>query len=276
MDAHGILPHQTVHMIVENVRQAQSDLHEAFCLLQGAKERLAACLGSGREVGYNDHLWSSTLSDYDLPRRAHEIEAQITRRAWAYLISHMGMQHYMTEARQHELRAQLDAGQFPVLTVDNVLSTLEGLTTQVGGLLLEFIIEVFDWLRPSPRSRLGQLKTNKQFLVPYTVIVGYAVEKNYHHTFRLNYHREANMRSLGNALALLDGRGVQRYPEDLVTHLKTALHSCCSGQAAEVPYMTVKPYGNGNLHIKFRRRDLIDKLNHMGSDVTLPGSERSI
>ena len=80
--------------------------------------------------------------------------------------------------------------------------------------------------------------------------------------------------ALGNALALLDGQGVQRYPDDLCTQLRIGLKDCRAGDAVVLPYLQVKPYRNGNAHLVFTRHDLIDRLNQVATDGTgLPGKE---
>ena len=274
MNTQGLIEYQTIRTIVENVTQAQADVAQAFLLLQGAKERLTAVLGDG-QANYYGHIWERDVSDYNLPRTAEKTATFLERNAWRYVLEQTGLRSFMTEARQKELEAQLDKGQFPALTVENVLSTLQGLTSQVGTLLQESALEVFDWLRPSQHSRVGSLKTNTHFRVGDRAIVGGAVDVGaWGGGFRLNVYREANFRALGNVFSLLDGHGAQKYPDDLPTQLRTALQHAKSAQCLVVPpYLECKPYRNGHLHMKFLRRDLVDKLNQIGADGTLPGRD---
>jgi hypothetical protein len=181
----------------------------------------------------------------------------------------------MTQKRQDELCDQLKKGQFPTLTPDNVLSTLQGFTGQVSTLLEESAKEVFDWLRPwNPQSRAGQLKTNQRWKIGYKAIAAYAVEAKWTHGYHLNTHREANFRALGNVFSLLDGQGAQQYPDDLYTQLRAGLDTAQAGEAVVTPYLTLKPYRNGNAHLAFVRHDLVDKLNALCGDGSLPGEER--
>lgn len=274
MHTPGLIPHQTITTIVENVDQARADIQHAFTLLIGAKERLRTVLGTGSRTFYG-HLWSNTISDDDLERTAKEVDAQQARNAWRYVLDQCGLRSYMTEQRQKELEEQLAKGQFPALTVANVLSTLQGLTSQVGTLLQESAQEVFDWLRPRSAHGVGALKTNKKWKVGDKAIVGWAVEANYDGGFHLNYHRQANFRALGNVLSLLDGQGAQKYPDDLCTQLNAALKRTHAGEVVTVLYLACKPYRNGNMHLRFLRRDLVDKLNQLGGDGTLPTTEQA-
>ena len=272
MDTAGLIPRQTITTIVDNVAHARADIAEAFTLLIGAKDRLAAVLGDGSATYYG-HLWTHQISDYHLAYTAAEVDAQCTRNAWRYVLEQTGLRSYMTEARQQELQAQLDKDEFPALTVENVLSTLQGLTSQVGTLLHESAKEVFDWLRPHSGCGIGALKTNKKFHIGSKAIVGWAVEAHYAGGYQLNSYRQANFRALGNVFSLLDGQGAQKYPDDLCTQLDTALRTAKPGTAMTVPYLACKPYKNGNMHLHFLRQDLVDRLNQIGSDGTLPAAE---
>ncbi len=273
MNTAGVIEHQTVRAIVENVDQARHDIDQAFRLLQGAKERLHAVLGNSSTTSYG-HLWSHTLTDYDMIRNATTVDATVARNAWRYVLAQTGITAYMTERRQKELYEQLEKGHFPCLTVENVLSTLQGLQGQLGTLLLEAAKEVFDWLRPTSDWGVGALKTNHKWKIGPKVIVGWTVEANWTHGYHLHDRRTANVRALGNVFSLLDGQGVQQYPHDLTTQLNAALKEAQSGDTVHTPYLDAKPYKNGNMHLHFLRADLVDTLNHLCSDGTLPGAAR--
>lgn len=269
-----LIPRQTITTVCENVTQAKEDIVRAFTLLQSAKERLTAALGTQLPYGGYAHLWERDISDYDLLKEQECSVQYVARNAWRYVIDLCGLRSYMTEVRQKELQEQLANGQFPTLTPKNVLSTLQGFASRVDTLLTESAKEVFDWLRPhNPSSRAAQLKTNRRWQLGYKAIAVSGVETNFMQGYRLNYYREANFRALGNTLALLDGQGAQKSPHDLCTQLRTGLNNVCAGAIITTPYLTFKPYRNGNAHLVFLRHDLIDKLNAMCGDGTLPGEQ---
>jgi len=58
-----------------------------------------------------------------------------------------------------------------------------------------------------------------------------------------------------------------------VTQLNAALATAHAGGIIAVPYLACTPYKNGNMHLRFLRRDLVDKLNQLGGDGTLPDAE---
>ena len=264
-----LIEHQKAEVIVENVDQAKREVEQAFRLLHSAKSRLTATLG-----GSLDSLWSGNLSQYgdnllDQVKDSHKL---ITQQGWRYVLKQAQIESYMTEKRQKEISEQIEKNP-PELTVENIQSTLEGLAHRANGLLEESIREVFDWLRPrQDKWGVGALKTNKRFSVGPRVIV-YGVEKSYGHGFRC-YYRDANFRALGNVFSLLDGRGVLHYPEDFLTKLTAGLSQAETGGLIETEYFRLRPYLNGNLHIEFRRLDLLKRLNQIGGGSDLPGEER--
>jgi hypothetical protein len=119
-------------------------------------------------------------------------------------------------------------------------------------LLDETISEAFETLRP----RRSHLKTNSEYEVGKKVILSYIVEVGY--SFMATY-AENRLRSIDNAFHLLDGKGPIKYPGDLVTTLRSALQQ--KTIRCETEYFSCEWYKNGNLHLTFKRLDLVRELN---------------
>jgi hypothetical protein len=259
---HEMIPHQKASAIVANVTQALDDLDKAFTLMQHAKTRLAQTLGDGTH--YYHTLWTTPISDYDLPRRGEESARHVRTNAWRYIVAQTGLLAYMTAQRKKEFEQQLDKGDLPDLTTENILGTLHTLAERVPDLLSESVGEIFDWLRPRHDWGVGALKTNNKWKIGPKVIIGGAVERwSRHEPYRLNGYREQSFRTLGNVLSLMDGQGVEQYPHDLVTRLKSGLQRSWVVVDA---YATYKAYANGNLHVAFSRQDLVDRINQMAAE----------
>lgn len=266
MSSTAVIPRQTATMIVEQVLEATREIQRGFQLLHDAKDRLGRALGDGQRVSYN-HLWMDRIYDSDLLKTSEKVTQQLEQNAWRYIIDLMGLQAYMTDRRRKELQDQLTKGQFPALTVDNILSTFTNLVGQVDSLLQESAAEVYRWLCPVHDWGTGALKTNKHWKVGAKVIVGGAVEREWvGGGFHISYYREDNFRALGNVFSLLAGEGAQQYPNDLVTQLRAALKDVHVGEWVTTPYLRLKPYGNGRAHLTFTRLDLVDKLNVLCAD----------
>ena len=263
-----VIPHQTITAVCAAVDQAQQLVAEAFQRLVEAKRLLHETLG--HDSTYYDSLWPDRISDYNLEHEGNTCFDTIEQNGWRYILKLTQMHDFMTPKRQEELKTQVDQGEFPPLSVANVLTTLEGLSGQVAPLLLESIKEVFDWLTPTHAWGVGALKTNHKYHLGPKVIVS-AAEPSYGRGYHLKYYgQEAKIRALGTVFSLLDGQGIPHYPDDFATRLGKQLKTCCSGDTWEVkPYFEGRVYKNGNLHITFLRPDLVAKLNQIAGDGTL-------
>jgi len=264
---HELIEHQTITAIVDNVDEAHKEVTAAFGLLSTAKKRLAAALGddhnSSNQIIPHRNYYGDSI--FEKPEDCHKM---ITKNAWRYILNQTGLNHYMTAKRQKELSEQIDNDQLPPLTVENIVGTLQGLAGKIDGLLMESVKEVFNWLRPQNAWDNGKLKTNHKFFVGEKAIV-YGVERNYRGGFMVRYRYEGNFRALGNVFSILDGKGVVKYPDDFYTRFNEAMSKAGAGDKFEDEYFECKCYSNGNLHIKFKRADLLAKLNQMGSDGSL-------
>jgi hypothetical protein len=68
------------------------------------------------------------------------------------------------------------------------------------------------------------------------------------------------MRIIENAFRLLDSKGpTQTYHAQIATVLKTNVTE------GETDYYTFRAFKNGNLHVWFKRMDLVAKLNEYGA-----------
>lgn len=270
-----LIEHQTATAIVQNVALAIAETREAYTKFRAAKTRLYQTLGHSN---YYDTVVKSGsyYSDYSFNEKAEEESVKlITQNAWRYILEQTGLNHFMTEKRKKELQEQIKSNQLPELTVDNIFMTLEGLGQRVDDLLKESIKEVFNWLRPRHDWGTGALKTNKKFSVGKKAIVGWAIQRNYSGGFSVNYHRDAEFIALGNVFTLLDGKGVKKYPDDFRSKFNEKMKVSHAGDVYEDEYFRMKCYGNGNLHIEFKRLDLLQELNRIGAEghEELPGHE---
>jgi hypothetical protein len=176
----------------------------------------------------------------------------------------------MTEKRQKEPHEQIEKGEIPPLTVENIVGTLQGLAGRLDGLLMESIKEVFDWLRPQSYWGVGALKTNDKWKIGRRVIVN-SCRHNYSGGFQIDYYCDGRFNSLGNVFSLLDGKGVQKYPEDFRTRFNEGMKAKRAGELWEDQYFRCRCYGNGHVHIEFKRLDLVRKLNKIAAGEELPG-----
>jgi hypothetical protein len=233
--------------MVDAYSAAQAEVAQAFELLGAAKARLKAAFGE-----YADTVLPHRCSDYNLPETAKEADREIRRQAWTSILSKCQIQNLLSTERNRELESQIKNDQTPELTKEALMAFIESFASRMPNLLNETISEAFEQLRP----RRSHLKTNSEYEVGKKVILFYIVEVGY--SFMSTY-AEQRLRSIDNAFHLLDGKGPTKYPGDLVTTIRAALNQ--KATKCETEYFSCEWYKNGNLHLTFKRIDLVRELN---------------
>jgi hypothetical protein len=257
-----LIEHQRLDAICAQVDQATAEVRSAFRLLADAKARLYASLGA-----YHDSVIPPACNDFDLERQSDTAIKIIERNAWRYVLDQIQVWTILSEKAAKNLRDDLEKGKLPTPTPENVTATLETFMAQAGDLFEQALLEVFDWLRP---GRWDTHKTNQMYQVGPKVIINDAVQ-----TYYVSSYYDQRLRALDNVFHHLDGKRPPQYPGTLVTTINDAVRNR-GIRECETESFACKWFGNGNLHVTFKRLDLLKELNRRGGDhAHLPGHERS-
>ncbi len=182
--------------------------------------------------------------------------------AWKCIIEHVGIRKIMSSKRQKQLDAILyshdpdQADQLPELSEDTILQVLEGYASSADEFLEESIREEYDWLRPYNPER-SKLKTDKKNFdkLSRKVILPYCVHKSWR-TWDVEYERQRHIMAVDNIFHLLDGKGmVKGHRGPLLDSIRT------SEGSGETEFFSFRCFYNRNLHLTFKRQDLLDKFN---------------
>lgn len=252
------IPRTTLTEMALAYRQSEADIRTAYGLLVAAQQRLKDAF---QVEHYEFSLESRERQTYAKPDNTMEL---LKRTAWRCLVNKMGVRSAMSIKRAGELEQQL-SGQsqdpLPEITEANILAIIEQTFNTLPQMLEENVREVFDWLRPASAARL-EYKTNQksQWKLEQKLILGWMVQGAYStaNPFRPNYHKDRNLIALDNVFSMLDGKGM------IKTHygpLYNAITSCGPEGRGATEYFEFRCFQNGNLHLKFLRSDLVDKLN---------------
>ncbi len=239
--------HQRVTAMAAQYEQALQEILEASELINKANNRL--------KLEFGDHCHTHIDVEYGLRKSP----AEIKQRAWRYILEQSQVRSFLSLKRQKELETQINDNKLPEITKNNILSTLHSFLGDSSTLLTETVKEVFDWLRPWR----DDYKTNKKFRIGPKVIKEWMVDPSYGHRFNIRYGNENVLTALDNAFHLLDGQGVRRHPEKLVTAITTAMKN--EQNIYKDDMFKCKWYQKGTLHIEFKRLDLLKQLNRIGS-----------
>jgi hypothetical protein len=225
----------------ESTVQAVKETHAA---LDQAEARLQ--LAFGERAGFR-------VKTSDMEKLLKELK----RDDWRAIFERMEMPRMMSDKRRNELESQIESGDLPDITAENVFSTCKGMLENLDTYLDEAVKETFDFLRP----RQSELKTNSEFEIGDKVIVRAFYPDKWGHRIDLDYNQQQHYRNLDNVFSLLDGKGaIKSYGGPISDAVKSMKQF---GDVRETEYFRLKLYRNGNMHLEFRRMDLVKKLNEI-------------
>lgn len=249
-------------------------VRQHFAELAAIEERLGVLFLS-QGSGDGDRVESVNLHstgrdwpiEYGAPARVLE---SAERQIWGAIVHRSGIFRMLSHKRAVEVGDQLEKGELPPLTHAEVQRWLDNARGSADALLREKIDEVFDWLRP--RSKL---KSNNKVVVGKRVIVGYVVERAnpcWGWKPQVNYHAIHRLTSLETLFSTMAGMGerTKGWKSDLQTAIDGADPEDPRG---ETVFFKFRACRNGNLHLEFRRPDLLARLNQIAGRGFLPPSD---
>lgn len=259
----------TIEEMVNVYKSACARIEAAYNVLISERDRLRATFGEHGNLCSFDTYGKNVNSYSDKP--AQDVIKDLKREVWRQIINKTGARKLLSVKRAEDLDRNLRDGNLPEVETVEVIKLLEGLVNTAGDLVAEAAREAFDILRPARHEHNRELKTNQKNarynIGPKVILCGY-VEETWGGTgYRVNYYRDSDLTAVDRVFHALDGHGV---PAGYRSPLIDAIGTCKDGQG-ETEYFRFKCYMNGNLHLEFRRMDLVAKLNAIGGDGTLKG-----
>lgn len=188
-----------------------------------------------------------------------------TREAWKCIVNKLHIRDLMGVKRREEFDKQLDSGELPPINAKTIYDVILGLVGQAEDFARDAVREVFDYLRPWNNS----YKTNKKFYVGKRVIMTYQVAVGYDRRWKVQYNREQRLTALDNVFHVLDGKGIIRDGRPPIINAINAMET--SGNLGETEYFRFRCYRNGNLHLEFKRLDLVKQLNQVATGDNVIG-----
>jgi hypothetical protein len=248
---------QTVGELVKTWRDSTRQISTAFIMVHEAVQALDAAFRTSRGWIHIDRH----SMDWSRPDRTID---SMKADAMHAFINTMGIRQVLSVKASRELDDQIARGDFPEFTEEALLGLLEGTLQNMGKFLDDAVQEVFQFLRPT-RS---EYKTNTEFEIGERVILEYMVETAWKGGYRVRYGcPQQKLRALDNVFHMLDGKGA------IKTHggpLMDAIQSTQKGEhTGGTEYFEFKCFRNHNLHLKFKRMDLVAKLNARAGGLNL-------
>lgn len=245
------------------VHQAAVDkIERAYALLAEAQAELKSAF-SEKLSGFDTvdrNIYSSDPLDV-----CEGIKTKVTRTAWRAAIDRLGIRKVLSVKRTEELNDRLDSHSkfiWPAFTTANVMNEFIELSKAANSLLAESVKEVYEYLRPGA-TQFNKHKTNNKYarfaLGKKVILTNVFAYRRY-----LTEYSEPNIVAMDRVFYALDGKSItDSYVSPLVDKMNTS-------KDGETEYFKYKIYQNGNMHLEFKRMDLVDKLNRIaGADPYL-------
>lgn len=255
----------TVRDLVAAFRSAETAVRVTFQMIVGAEERLNNVFtlnGSGHiRIDATYARWSDDFKD---PESCIE---RMSRDAWRCIVDRLELRRIMSVRRWDELTRHLDSGKLPPITEENVWAFARQYGDNFREMMTEAVGEVFDWLRP----RSGTYKTNSLLEIGPKVILHCLEPRDKRWSFerhKVSHYSAQNLVAMERVFNGLDGKGeiLHTYQSELQTAIEASFPN---GGRGETPLFSFKCFENGNLHLEFRRLDLLKKFNMIAGGRTL-------
>lgn len=260
----------TVRELVRTFAEAEHDIRAAFAAIVAAEERLNAAFILG-EHGHKDfHVSACGTRYHDNFKDPDQAIKLLARKAWYRVAERYELRRFMSIKRWDAFNREVDEDKMPAFTEEHVMGFLHAQLASARDHLTEAVNEVFEWLRPRAGSRVHALKTNSELEVPGKVILAYVVQGRWSgNGFEVDYHYRQNIVALENVFRALDGRGaITGYEPEL----ETAIKASADGEG-ETDLFRFRCCRNRNLHLTFKRPDLLARFNAIAGGKRLRPAE---
>ena len=253
----AITERATVETIVRAYTTAEASIAASCETIASAVRTVNATLGV---LGLSrDIEFGRTRNGYRVEfEQPDEYIHAMRRQLWSALVERLEIRRMVSIKKAKELDEWLGSTTEEV-TIESVLGLFRNYAEQLPDMIAEAVGEVYEIVRP----RRSDLKTNSQYELGPKVILSGWVEGGFLRGLRPNYHRHAEYRALENVFTALDGKGSisKSYRGELGDAVEKSTAE--TDYRGETTYFRFRACKNGNLHLEFKRPDLVARFNEI-------------
>jgi len=245
----------SIEELVGHRNRALECAKQAYLLIaetNAAAQRAAPHVpGSGPLGGLRD----GRISFYGLEEFNKDVRKAVDRDAWMSMVKLSGLRNLMDATAHETFRNSLEKDP-PEFTLENVMGMFVQAANDAPQMLERSIVKVFD------RLNTKRYKTNSAFrLGPRIILSGALATWRYGsgwNSYGYSFNLVADM---DRFFHILDGKK----PPEAGNAADAIGQAHTKGEKKfETEYFEARMFrGNGNLHLKFRRPDLVDKVNRV-------------
>lgn len=195
--------------------------------------------------------------------RPEETIVELRRSIWSHLIERTQIRKAMSIKAWDDLKKEIEKGHPPEITEENVAGMVARFRTDAPEMLRQAVAEVFDFLRP----RSSDYKTNTEFEIGERVILKGYLEPGWSN-WHVDYHRSQHLIALENVFGAIEGRLRDKGSKSDLENAINAISRSkpCVGETALFAF---RGHKNRTLHLRFKRMDLVARLNAVAGGARL-------
>lgn len=258
----GVVKRESLPVMVNSYNDACKEVDQAFELFESAKTRLESAFGAGASF---DCVYQMRYCS-----NSEEIKKDIKKRAWEAFLNRLEVKKFMSIKDLSTLEKSFeDVNKIPEITIETLIEIQTGMMNTAPDYAKRMAIEAFNILMPG-NSEFNHHKTNDKNArrkLGKKIILTWCLESEYYgDSFHLNFYADQKIMCVDKVFYALDGKGV---PPGYNTPLVDAINrTSLSVGCGETDYFKFKCYLNNNLHLEFKRMDLVEKINRVAGNST--------
>lgn len=255
---------QTAAQLADNYQKACIKMAAGYQALKDAQDILERSFGVYNHYGDFDVINHGTiLRMTPVDQVIEAVQKKLRKAAWFTIYNLLEIDKLASVKRWEEIQEKLKTGDdLPEITAQSILDLVLSFQQNADDMLREMILEVYDNLRP----RGTNYKTNSKFDIGKKVILEWRVEP-YGKSFRVHFNHYKELQALDRVFAALDGKPLEQ-DHSYTCPLREAIETSLTG-VGETDYFKFKACINKNLHLEFKRPDLVARLNAIAGGMNL-------
>lgn len=204
--------------------------------------------------------------DFD-DKELEEVLKGLKRDTWRGIVARLNVRGVMCTEERNKLDKQLETGDgLPEIDAVAIMEVIESMIGNIGNYATGAIKEAFNVIR---RKSEGYKSTEESFKIGEKAVLTWITEHGWSNAggkFRVRYGSSDTLTTIENAFRMLAGQGPGKSNS---SELETAINASKTGEG-ETEFFRFRGHKNMNLHIWFRRMDLVKEINE------LCGGEKSL
>lgn len=271
--------HTTVVELVATYRAACADVVRAFELIHGAEKRLAAAFA--RDKLSSIHVVVPGTHHSGAWGEPESALYELRRECWSCIVERLQLRQVMSIEAWEKLDKDLRRGfheakraeaMLPEISEQTVAAFAEQHRKALPHHWEAAVREVFDWLRPRSEARRTHKRNEVERIGPSVVLVAFIDRWRIAYGFPpvVQWDQDHKVAALERVFSGLDGKGLAQATHYSELYTQMSETKAWSG---ETTWFVWKAHKNGNIHLRFKRPDLVQKLNAMAGGARLAGGK---